>query len=512
MSTNNIKRGFSPSPSPITANLTTMATIRNDFPSSSHSKGGAGGNSYSSNPSSGGGDAFKKQSRFKQNEYRDFWAFIMFYICLVIYYGIIGYLIYLQSLNKEGISRFSTISFRFQHEELLTPFLVGCGISILISASITALAILCIFYNPVAFIKGSFFGMIGWTAFMSIVALFSPFPLGCIAGILSCILLGIFYFFSRKRIPFSAVILKNVVDIIRIYPAPVGLSGLGTILQGFNVALLLFALPGLKVALDNQIIESNGLVYTLAIYLVFDLFWQIEVIINVIQTTVAGLIATVLLAAGQISNPTWMAFKRAGTISFGSIAFGSLLVSLIQTIRFLVSMISDDRNSIFAAIADCLLGLIEGLVKYFNYYAYTYIAIYGNSYIESAGQVYQLIKGRGIDSIINDNLIGTVFTLVSLVIGLSCSLVSHFVYKSWIKGIIEAGKGGIGMNLDPMAAVALLSIAVGLVGIVIPLVISEVFKSAATAIFVCYAEEAQAIQANKPELFQELRIRDVNYV
>jgi len=64
-----------------------------------------------------------------------------------------------------------------------------------------------------------------------------------------------------------------------------------------------------------------------------------------------------------------------------------------------------------------LAGIIEGLVEYFNHYAYTQVAIYGKDYISAAKDTWRLIKSHGIDIIINDNLIGNVLVMGSLLVG-----------------------------------------------------------------------------------------------
>ncbi|RUS12905.1 plasma-membrane choline transporter-domain-containing protein, partial [Endogone sp. FLAS-F59071] len=42
--------------------------------------------------------------------------------------------------------------------------------------------------------------------------------------------------------------------------------------------------------------------------------------------------------------------------------------------------------------------------EYFNYYAYTQVAIYGKDFCTAAKDTWTLIKDRGIEAIINDNL------------------------------------------------------------------------------------------------------------
>jgi len=119
-----------------------------------------------------------------------------------------------------------------------------------------------------------------------------------------------------------------------------------------------------------------------------------------------------------------------------------------------------------------------------------------------------LVKGKGIDSIVNDNIIGTVFSLISLVIGLTCGLISLFVYRYLL---LEESLAFYSFDADNSTLLIILSMIIGLVGTFIPMIVCGVFGSSATAIFVCYAEEPQSVQSNKPELFQELRVRDVGY-
>ena len=102
------------------------------------------------------------------------------------------------------------------------------------------------------------------------------------------------------------------------------------------------------------------------------------------------------------AHPTRSAFVRASTLSLGSIAFGSLIVTILELIRVLLNWASQDAArdgnrecrlasnvdltidastiavmAILACCAACFIGCIEGLVEYFNKYAYIQIALYG---------------------------------------------------------------------------------------------------------------------------------------
>jgi hypothetical protein len=94
----------------------------------------------------------------------------------------------------------------------------------------------------------------------------------------------------------------------------------------------------------------------------------------------------------QPKHPTRSAFIRASTLSLGSIAFGSLIVAILETIKVLLrvaqananadghrachnqhllpdspdSPISSAVEACLACCAACFLGCIEQLVEYFN--------------------------------------------------------------------------------------------------------------------------------------------------
>ena len=62
----------------------------------------------------------------------------------------------------------------------------------------------------------------------------------------------------------------------------------------------------------------------------------------------------------DIEKPTLGAFKRACTTSLGTICAGSLVVAIIQTVVYLLRQ----TRGALAAVAACILNLINDLVKW----------------------------------------------------------------------------------------------------------------------------------------------------
>jgi hypothetical protein len=108
-------------------------------------------------------------------------------------------------------------------------------------------------------------------------------------------------------------------------------------------------------------------------------------------------------------------------------------VAVLQVIRNLLqSSAQNRRNGIVSCIAQCLLAFIEGLVRYFNKWAFVYVGLYGYSYLEAGKSVMELFQARGWTAIITDNLINRLLAICILVIGLltgGASTLVSFIFE-----------------------------------------------------------------------------------
>eukprot|EP01085_Mycamoeba_gemmipara_P005640 Mycagemm_TRINITY_DN8983_c0_g2::TRINITY_DN8983_c0_g2_i1::g.5640::m.5640 type:complete len:218 gc:universal TRINITY_DN8983_c0_g2_i1:225-878(+) len=206
--------------------------------------------------------------------------------------------------------------------------------------------------------------------------------------------------------------------------------------------------------------------------------------------TVSGVCATQYFLQGSEygmpSNPSLGASKRALSTSFGSVCLGSLLVAILQTLRALVSTIRG-RDSVLACIADCILGCLENLIRYFNRYAFTQCAIYGKTYCQAARATYDLIFSHGFEAVVNDNLIG-------FVLGMGCFL------GAAATAAIGAAAGAIIIR-DYWIFICVVCF---FIGFTMFLIVSEVIDSAVATYFVCFAQDPQVLQRNNPDLYHKL--------
>merc|ERR1740121_3289004 len=189
---------------------------------------------------------------------------------------------------------------------------------------------------------------------------------------------------------------------------------------------------------------------------------------NVVHVTVAGVVGTWWLSPADAncccSGAIIGSFIRSITTSFGSICLGSLIVAVIQALRQLAytARQNDDGNACLICIAECILSCIQGIVEYFNKWAYIYVGVYGYSYCEAGKNVMQLFRDRGWDAIIADDLVGNALFLVSIIIGL-------------------------------------------IIGLMLACILMTVVASGVNSVIVCFADAPAEFQTNHPELSNRMR-------
>jgi len=301
--------------------------------------------------------------------------------------------------------------------------------------------------------------------------------------------ISVIYFIAiRKRIPFAVEMITSVIHIVQRYPATQITAYISILVQIAWTALWVSAFG------VSQRFGESSLIYVATVFLIFSYYWVFEVIKNIVHVTVSGLIATVYFMGDMMpANPTVGSFKRAVTTSFGSICLGSLIVALIKTIRTLVRMARNEENGLLVAIVDCILSCIDGLVQYFNHYAFCQVAIYGKSFCDSAKATWALFQSSGLEAIANDNLIDGVLWMGVL-------------FNALVTGGVGALLGGMVFGTPASAQGQAISMGVAgfVIGFVIMILSMQVIDSSIACSFVCFSEDKEVLHRTNPELYQRL--------
>ncbi|KAJ5066164.1 protein pns1 [Anaeramoeba ignava] len=410
--------------------------------------------------------------KFKKPKFNDVWAFFLFIAHLVVLFVV-------TTRFKSNSTDYNNDSDRsYSGKYVLTVLILSmvCGV---IGAFVW---IQLMKKYAKGLIKFTFIAGIVFTGLLAI----AMFVLGSVVGgiiFLFCFIISIIlYRVWAKRIPFSAVLLVYVTKTLQKYPAMITIAFLfGVVLQ------IAWTFAWIYVAIVTYNISSKYW----AIYIVFSYFWTSGVITNLIHTTSSGTYASYYFLKGNMpKDPTFQSFKRAITYSFGSICVGSLIVAIIKTLRWIARVSESNDNGFLKCMCLCFLNCLDWLAEFFNQFAYAYISIYGINFLQASKKTFNLFKERGLNALINDDLINGVVNMAAISTGIFAGIIS---------GIITY----FAFNHDKIwIAFSLISL---LIALFISLVVLETVTSGVTTFFVCFAEAPEVIQQLDPNLSQKLR-------
>jgi len=222
------------------------------------------------------------------------------------------------------------------------------------------------------------------------------------------------------------------------------------------------------------------------------------VIKNVVHVTVAGATASWYFSSVE-RRPVAASFKRATTTSFGTICFGSLVVAALQACATLGNLINRSglarrQGGGGGGVAACILmccgycaSNLVRLVRFFNHYAYTHVAIYGYAMVPAAKATYGLVKGVGLLPLMGNRLLQGVITVgCGLAGGLGAGIAALFLLLS--PTLRELMTWGSPTPVSYEWALVWLCFTIGWL---VSLPLLEIAQSVVCALFVCLAEQPE---------------------
>lgn len=317
------------------------------------------------------------------------------------------------------------------------------------------------------------------------------------------------YWGFKSRIPLASLLLQVVMDVSKHHISVYAVAFTALLLQAGLAVWYTFTViavytkwtPGNPSCSTSSC--SSGKVAGLIFYATFSFLWTSQVIGNVALATLAGGPYGSWYYFGprelgeMPKHPTMSALGRASTLSLGSIAFGSLIVTLLELLRMLLNVAQNSANAdghpveaCLACCAACFIGIIESMVEYFNRYAYIEIALYGKPYISAAKDTWRLFKDRGIDALINDSLVGMTLTWGGYIVGLLSSLFAYLYLR-----FTHPAYNADGQYTAPVLLFAFL------IGLMCSLTLSSAIEAGVSTIFVGLGEDPQVLAIRAPELF-----------
>lgn len=146
----------------------------------------------------------------------------------------------------------------------------------------------------------------------------------------------------------------------------------------------------------------------------FGMFWGVFFFAAFIEIVLAGAFASWYwtMPKSQLeSSPLMNSFKRAFRFHLGTIAFGSLIITIIRIIRLLLDALKNSLKKSNNAAAkllitclECVFQMLEDLMKFINRNAYIVCAVHGYNFCTSAKEAFHLLMRNILHVFVLDNV------------------------------------------------------------------------------------------------------------
>lgn len=304
------------------------------------------------------------------------------------------------------------------------------------------------------------------------------------------IIFGLLWYYWKAKIPFARVMIKTVLSIATKYPSIFLIGYIGSYFSTLWYSLIIVSISAILCTIGTQ----NIIIIFLELgFIIFSLYFTSQVINNVVHVTISGVFSTFYFC-GRVEpttkkivvdakNPTYKSFKRSLSSSLGSICFGSLIISLMKILSIFVFIL----RRLFSRIK--FIKKIYGVLESLNIYGLIEVAIYGKAYCEAARDTWKVCKPHGINVLISNNIVGKVFTVMGITVGILSDLVTISI-------------GIFALKISSSYVLVFYGTLSFITGLMIFLAMCQVVNAGINTTFVCICEDPEAIRYTKPDYYK----------
>ncbi|CAO3628888.1 unnamed protein product [Mucor hiemalis] len=252
-------------------------------------------------------------------------------------------------------------------------------------------------------------------------------------------------FDSRHRINKTVSVIELACDVIRYNPGIILVSFMllavfiifSIVWITFFNRLWLIGHLGDPASLSGTVWVVHNYVYSLAVFYVFFYMWTAKLLIYMERFALSSITADWYFHRTKASSstpalPPWKnALLRASTNSLGTLAFGSLILAVIQFLQFTARGMRKYTKvpRPFAAMISILLGYIDALISTFNNYTISLAGITGENFFSAAKSATKIFRRNLLTGLFGDLLTQIILYIGASVIALSSGF-GAYVYAS----------------------------------------------------------------------------------
>jgi hypothetical protein len=250
-----------------------------------------------------------------------------------------------------------------------------------------------------------------------------------------------------------------------------------------------FQVPGVGITIPSKTIVWTQALQGMVAYHFFGLLWVTAFLVAIVEMSFAHTVGSWYFSATtaheadkNVRAPIWTGLHYTLRYHLGSVAFGSLIVSIVQFIRAVLEYIDAKTKAavegnvvakITLCCCKCCFYCLEKCIRFINHQAYIMIAIKGQSFCAAAKEAFGLVT-RNILRLGALNMIGSVYLhLGRLMITAGTTFISYT--------ILSQVPFFNSKTVSPMIP----CVAIGILAYSISTLFMQVFSMTADTLFLC---------------------------
>lgn len=225
-------------------------------------------------------------------------------------------------------------------------------------------------------------------------------------------------------------------------------------------------------------------------------YWGLQILTNIALVTSYGAFGEWYYeGAPSTCGP----FCRASTSHFGSIAFGSLLVAVVETTHDVLHALSE-KGYIPSWVMCCIdkaLDAVKAAMEYVNMYGFVQVAVHDDGFFTASKRALSFLKYKGLTALINDTIVSRMASFGALGGGVLSGTIPVLLSRYHH----HADLTSLRLDSNQEATLATAGFALGF--FVVYTLIAPI-HAMATALLVCFAEHPEVLARDHEEEYKAL--------
>ncbi|KAG2469129.1 CTL4 protein, partial [Polypterus senegalus] len=283
-----------------------------------------------------------------------------------------------------------------------------------------------------------------------------------------------------------------------------------------HVCLIIKSVRCIFYKYNNEGLFQRNL-FNLQIYNIIGFLWCMNFVIALGQCTIAGAFASYYWAFHKPADmpyfPVTASFMRALRYHVGSLAFGALILTIIQLIRVILEYLdhklkgaANPCTRFLLCCLKCCFWCLEKFIKFLNRNAYIMIAIYGKNFCVSAKNAFSLLMRNILRVFVLDKVTDLLLFFGKLLVVGGVGVLAFFFFSGRIQlpnNVFQAG------NLN-YYWVPIITVIVG--SYMISLGFFSVYSMCVDTLFLCFLEDLERNDgsAEKPYFMSKSLMKILN--